>query len=186
MVNIESNAALKPLELSPTANMKPLHGASGKKDVSSAELKEQFGQTVGTIFYTQMMKALRSTAGETKYLNGGQAEKMFQSQFDQVVVEAMAKRGDNHFADAMQTAFEAGVQGGIARLPSLDPLKAGKFSTEVSSESLDTRRDATKSTESERQNLSEQLADLSRQTQTLREARSGATGATEFFPMIRK
>jgi hypothetical protein len=185
-VNTSSPTSLKPLERVPTAKLSPLHAAGGKKNLSSEELKTQFSETVGTIFYTQMMKAMRSTSGETKYLNGGQAEKMFQSQLDQVVVDALAKRGDNHFADSMYTAFEAGVHGGVAKAESLKSPQSEKSTGDRSISELRMSSTAANSTQSERQNLSEQLADLARQTQTLREAPQSPSRTTELSSMIRK
>lgn len=55
---------------------------------SAPELYQQF---VGETFFQQMFKAMRSSLGETAYMSGGQAEKMFQTQLDAELAAQMAQ-----------------------------------------------------------------------------------------------
>ena len=51
---------------------------------NDAELQQTFQQAVAGMIFGEMMKAMRSTVGEPAYIHGGQAEKMFQQQMDQL------------------------------------------------------------------------------------------------------
>lgn len=55
------------------------------------ELKKKFGEFVGETFYRQLFKAMRASTGKNAYLNGGQAEKMFQSQLDDLLIQQMSQ-----------------------------------------------------------------------------------------------
>jgi Rod binding domain-containing protein len=61
-------------------------------------VREKFQDFVGGTFYKEMLKALRAAQKPSKYLNGGQAEKIFQSQMDQQIAEDMAHQYAGHLA----------------------------------------------------------------------------------------
>lgn len=84
----------------------------------SPELRETFQQFVAGTFYGQFLKALRGTQGETAYLNGGQAEKMFQSQLDQQVAEDLAERQGAALAEPLMRQFQ--LQLGMSPAPGAD------------------------------------------------------------------
>ena len=69
--------------------------------------KDAFQDFVAGTFFKQMLKALRSTQGETPYIDGGQAEKMFRSQLDQQIAEDLAKTHGATLADPLYPAFSA-------------------------------------------------------------------------------
>lgn len=83
-------------------------------------LRAAFDQTVGGLFYSELIKSLRKTVGEPAYLHGGQAEKMFQSQLDQQLVEQLASRGASFTGPlydrflAGRTAPDLGLTAGLA------------------------------------------------------------------------
>ncbi len=59
---------------------------------------EAFQDFAAGTFYHTMIKALRSTERETKYFNGGRAEKIFQAEFDQRVAASMAEEHGDQLA----------------------------------------------------------------------------------------
>ncbi|MBI1344764.1 hypothetical protein GC163_00595 [bacterium] len=85
-------------------------GASGSlpgagRSAGDQELEKTFRTAVAGMFYGQLMKALRSTEGETAYIHGGQAEKMFQAQLDQQLVEDLAAGHDGDFVTELYQQF---------------------------------------------------------------------------------
>jgi len=89
-------------------DMLPLMTDAAATDVpSDAELalQDKFQEFVVGSFYKQMLKALRSAERPSKYFNGGQAEKIFRSQLDQVVTDDLAKRGDQALSNPLYTQF---------------------------------------------------------------------------------
>jgi Rod binding domain-containing protein len=87
--------------------------ASKFRNTSDAELQKTFQAAVAGIFFGQLVKSLRSTVGETAYLNGGQAEKMFQQQMDQYLVEDLAEGNGGAFVDDLYQQFR--IQLGLPR-----------------------------------------------------------------------
>jgi Rod binding domain-containing protein len=61
-------------------------------------VREKFQDFVGGTFYKEMLKALRAAQKPSKYLNGGQAEKICQSQMDQQIAEDLAHQYAGHLA----------------------------------------------------------------------------------------
>lgn len=61
-------------------------------------LQETFDQSVGSTFFRQMLKSLRSSTGKPAYFHGGQAEEIFQSQLDEILISDMAKANGNGFS----------------------------------------------------------------------------------------
>jgi peptidoglycan hydrolase FlgJ len=80
------------------------------------KLHDTFTKFVGQTFYGQMIKSMRSTVGQAAYFNGGQAEKMFQSQLDQTLVDQMTKATADRFAEPLfQRQFpHAAAQANVA------------------------------------------------------------------------
>ncbi len=68
---------------------------------SREELKQLFQQSVGGTFFRQMMKSLRATTGKAAYFNGGQAEKIFQGQLDELMIEKLSEVSGGAFSDMM-------------------------------------------------------------------------------------
>jgi Rod binding domain-containing protein len=81
--------------------------ASAAPRISSEEreAREVFQQFVAGTFFQQMFKALRKTQGEAHFVNGGQAEKIFQGQFDQQVCDELAKRHGDEMCRSLVDPF---------------------------------------------------------------------------------
>ena len=71
------------------------------------KVREAFDTFVGETFYGQMLKALRSTVDKPAYFHGGRAEEVFQSQFDQLVAQRLAKSNAGTFTGPMFDQFMA-------------------------------------------------------------------------------
>lgn len=74
---------------------------------SDSELAVQgkFQEFVSGTFYKQMLKALRAAEKPPAYMNGGQAEKIFRSQLDEIVTDSLAKRPGEKMADTLFQQF---------------------------------------------------------------------------------
>jgi Rod binding domain-containing protein len=68
---------------------------------SREEFKKLYQQAIGGTFFRQMMKALRSSTGNAAYFNGGQAEKIFQGQLDELMIEKLSETSGGIFSDIM-------------------------------------------------------------------------------------
>lgn len=86
-----------------SAAARQLTAGEGK---SQPDLRKAFDQFVGETFYGQMLEALRSTAKEPAYFNGGQAEKMFREQLDQTIAEQLAETHASSFTGPMFDLFQ--------------------------------------------------------------------------------
>ena len=64
----------------------------------ATEVRDAFTNFVGQTFFAQMMKAMRSAQGKPAYFHGGRAEEVFQSQFDQTLVETMSRASADRFS----------------------------------------------------------------------------------------
>lgn len=80
--------------------------ASKEKDVEQEKLREAFHNFVGQTFFSQMLSSLRSTQEGAAYFNGGQTEKIFQGQLDQVLSEELTKSSADQIADPMFELFQ--------------------------------------------------------------------------------
>lgn len=78
-------------------------GRAANPQGKDLEEREAFQQFAAGTFYQTMIKALRSTERETKYLNGGRAEKIFRGEFDQRVAASLA---DEHGEQLAGPLFE--------------------------------------------------------------------------------
>lgn len=80
--------------------------ALGPAPSNGPVLPEAFDQFVGDTFFRQMLKSLRSTTGKPAYFHGGQAEEMFQSQLDELLITDMVKATKDSFsADLFKQQF---------------------------------------------------------------------------------
>lgn len=70
-----------------------------------AESREAFQKFVGQTFFGQLLQQMRKTTGDNPYFNGGQAEKMFTAQLDQVLAEKLSDASAASFADPMYDLF---------------------------------------------------------------------------------
>ena len=77
-------------------------------------VREKFQDFVGGTFYKELLKALRAAQKPSKYLYGGQAEKIFQSQMDQQVAEDLARRYAAHLSDPLFESYSRQSLGGVA------------------------------------------------------------------------
>ena len=75
-------------------------------------VREKFQDFVGGTFYKEMLKALRAAQKPSKYLNGGQAEKIFQGQMDQQIAEDLARQFAGHLADPLFENYSRQAQAG--------------------------------------------------------------------------
>lgn len=76
-------------------------------DNPKENLRQAFHDFVGQTFFAELIKSYRSTQQPSKYFHGGQAEKIFQGQLDQVLTEALSDRTAQTIADPMFDLFMA-------------------------------------------------------------------------------
>jgi hypothetical protein len=164
--------------------------STGDRGDSTDELRATFQDAVGSLFYGQMIKALRSGVGKPAYFHGGQAEEMFQAQMDQQVAADLARDHADGFVEELFQRFLVdhgrGNDAGVAR-PGVFDGRGNESQTTpfakpqgratldpAASPSLDTLRQAAKSTE---------LAESAEQASWARPAGLGA-GMTTGTPVI--
>jgi peptidoglycan hydrolase FlgJ len=70
------------------------------------ETRQAFDQFVGQTFFSQLIASMRTAQTENAYFNGGQAEKIFQGQLDQVLADEMTKASASQIADPMFELFQ--------------------------------------------------------------------------------
>ncbi len=85
-----------------TASAQPRAGSQ-----ADPKTREAFEDFVGQTFYGEMLKAMRKTVGNAAYFNGGQAEKIFQQQLDQVLAEKLSGASAEQFSGPMYDLFSA-------------------------------------------------------------------------------
>lgn len=71
----------------------------GTSPAAGPVLPKAFDQFVGDTFFRQMLKSLRSTTGKPAFLHGGQAEEIFQSQLDELLITDMVEAARDSFSD---------------------------------------------------------------------------------------
>jgi Rod binding domain-containing protein len=110
-----------PVSLGPPSrpdDLRLLHSANCKDSQAEKDkrLHSTFTQFVGQTFFGQMIKSMRTTVGHAAYFNGGQGEKIFQSQLDQTFAEQMTKASADRFAEPLfhQQFPNAGAPAGNA------------------------------------------------------------------------
>jgi hypothetical protein len=103
---------------------------------SHEELKQLYQQSIGGTFFRQMMKALRATTGKAAYFNGGQAEKIFQGQLDELMIEKLSEASGGVFSDALfEQQFPALAEPGTPTPPNAVPNKESAQADSKPSES---------------------------------------------------
>jgi len=132
---------------------------------ASPDLEATFRQVVGTIFYGQLLKSLRQTAGKPAYIHGGQAEELFQAQLDQAVVENLAGQQGGPWIDELLQQF----------LVQLNQRAAAAQSAQLAQ--------PIRSTEPAPQ---EELREAARQTQPAAHGAGMTTGTAALSALIRK
>jgi Rod binding domain-containing protein len=85
-------------------NAVPPHAAPA----ADAKTREAFDSSIGEMFFTQLLGAMRQTQGKPAYFHGGQAEEMFKSQLDQTIAQQMTKTHARDFTDALYDRFALG------------------------------------------------------------------------------
>lgn len=68
---------------------------------ASDELRSAYQELVAGTFYKMMLKALRSTQSDLPYIGGGQTEKLFSAQFDDLVTTDLSKSHGDWFSDPL-------------------------------------------------------------------------------------
>ncbi len=72
------------------------------------KLKDAFTEFVGQSLFGQMLSAMRESVHQPAYFGGGQAEKIFQQQMDQVLVEKITDASADRIAEPMLELFRLG------------------------------------------------------------------------------
>ena len=75
--------------------------ASTPATQDAAQVREAFTQFVGETFFSQMIKAMRTSTGKPAYFHGGQAEEVFRGQLDQTLAEEMTTASADKVAGPM-------------------------------------------------------------------------------------
>jgi peptidoglycan hydrolase FlgJ len=78
---------------------------SGQSRGGKGDLKTNFQDFTAGTFYKEMLKSLRKMHGKPAYLDGGEAEKIFQGQLDQQVAEDLAHSHGGQWSDGLYQAF---------------------------------------------------------------------------------
>jgi peptidoglycan hydrolase FlgJ len=81
---------------------------AGKPEIpeASEELRKAFQDFVGQTLFSQMISSMRRTQEGAAYFNGGQAEKIFQGQLDQVLSEELSNASASSISDPMFKLFQ--------------------------------------------------------------------------------
>lgn len=72
---------------------------------ANPDLKLTFQKAFAGMLFGQMLKAMRSTVGKPAYIHGGQAEELFQAQFDQTIVDQLAEDNGGAFIGELYEQF---------------------------------------------------------------------------------
>jgi len=80
--------------------------ASTSDAAASPEFAEAFNKFVGETLYGSMLKSMRTTVGKAPYFNGGQAEKIFTQQLDQVLADKLTKTSAQKFSQPMLELYQ--------------------------------------------------------------------------------
>lgn len=89
--------------ISPVMGLDAVQASEGTKKKGGAE--DKFQEFVAGTFYKLMLKSLRSAQKPPKYMDGGQAEKVFQGQLDDKFADAMAKKSGHSIAGPLYPSF---------------------------------------------------------------------------------
>ena len=80
---------------------------SNAAESDDSEVRKAFTDFVGQTLFGRLIASMRATQQAPAYLHGGQAEKIFQNQFDQLLAEEMTKSSADTLADPMYELFRA-------------------------------------------------------------------------------
>jgi Rod binding domain-containing protein len=69
-------------------------------------LRKAFQDFVGQTLFSQMIASMRKTQSDVPYFNGGQAEKIFQGQLDQVLSQELSNASASKISDPMFKLFQ--------------------------------------------------------------------------------
>ncbi len=75
-------------------------------DGEDMELRRVFDAFVGETFFSQMLATMRKTLGEPAYVHGGQAERVFQGQLDQLLAERLSRSTASQLSGKMFELFQ--------------------------------------------------------------------------------
>lgn len=70
------------------------------------DLRKAFQDFVGQTLFSQMISSMRETTQGAAYFNGGQAEKIFQGQLDQLLSEKLSESSASQISDPMFKLFQ--------------------------------------------------------------------------------
>jgi Rod binding domain-containing protein len=114
---------------SASAYLKELHAGGGIAEKTPAKgqlaVREKFQDFVAGTFYKEMLKSLRAAQRPSKYLNGGQAEKIFQGQMDQQIAEDLARQYGEHLATPLFDSYARQSLGGATASRSASHTEVG-------------------------------------------------------------
>jgi Rod binding domain-containing protein len=104
--------SITPLQTAPVQNQDSTDRAvtaanrlSGNSHSGKGDVKSNFQDFVAGTFYKEMLKSLHKMHGKPAYLDGGQAEKIFQGQLDQQMAEDLAHSHGGQLSDGLYQAF---------------------------------------------------------------------------------
>lgn len=89
------------------ANLMRLEASQNAKapNAQEGQAQDKFQDFVAGTFFKLMLKSLRSAQKPPAYMHGGQAEKIFQGQFDEQISETMAKKNGKAISGPLFPAF---------------------------------------------------------------------------------
>jgi peptidoglycan hydrolase FlgJ len=87
-----------------------LNSLAASPNKEGGELRESFTNFVGESLFGQMLAAFRSSGSQPAYMGGGQAEKIFQGQLDQVLVQELTEASADKIAEPMFNLFQLSRQ----------------------------------------------------------------------------
>ena len=86
-----SNSMARPSEALRVADLSTSVSAPDTTVDGDKEFRETFDKFVGQTLFGSLLKELRKSEQGAAYINGGQAERVFKGQLDQVLVERMSE-----------------------------------------------------------------------------------------------
>lgn len=178
-------------------------GVPGSAGQADDPLQKTFQEAIAGLFFGELMKSLRSTVGEPAYLHGGQAERMFQAQMDQYLVEDLAEQsgaglvGDLYrqfrvqLGLTVETVSPIDVSGRFRSASQPFSMEAGSGLTDAASTTLmqhpaSESREPLESAESAGSLPSAELLELARQARSVVDSTLGTTPLSVFSGLFRK
>jgi len=84
----------------------PLQHSLENAKTQTGQSKQAFQDFAAGLFFSQMLKSLRSGQNKPAYFHGGQAEEMFQSQMDQYITESLAHDHGKAFTEPLFERYQ--------------------------------------------------------------------------------